>query len=149
MEFTYNGKKVILRGTKQATLQWMTRKEYTKSVTKNVAELASLSLCVYLISLMIATVIPHEEDIGIELAHLLEELKDVFEVPTTLPHHRDQDHIIMLQEGTQPVNVRPYKHPPTKKDAIELMVKELLEARVIREIHSLFSSTIVMVKKKD
>ncbi|GJV37157.1 putative mitochondrial protein [Tanacetum coccineum] len=56
---------------------------------------------------------------------------------------------IVLQEGTQPVNVRPNKHPPTQKNAIELMVKELLEAGVIRESHSPFSSPIVMVKKKD
>ncbi|GKA05058.1 reverse transcriptase, partial [Tanacetum coccineum] len=62
---------------------------------------------------------------------------------------KDQDHRIVLQEGTQPVNVRPYKHPPTQKDVIELMVKELLEARVIRESRSLFSSPIVMVKKID
>nr|GEZ23961.1 hypothetical protein [Tanacetum cinerariifolium] len=35
------------------------------------------------------------------------------------------------------------------KDAIEIMVKELLESRVIRPSQSPFSSSIVMVKKKD
>ncbi|GJZ65513.1 hypothetical protein Tco_0622209 [Tanacetum coccineum] len=43
----------------------------------------------------------------------------------------------------------PYKNPPNQKDAIDLMVKELLEARVIRDNQSSFSSPIVMVKKKD
>ncbi|GJV17836.1 reverse transcriptase [Tanacetum coccineum] len=50
---------------------------------------------------------------------------------------------------TQPVNIRPYRHPPTQKDAIEAMVKELLEAGVIKPSYSPFASPIVMVKKKD
>ncbi|GJZ31051.1 hypothetical protein Tco_0576098 [Tanacetum coccineum] len=40
-------------------------------------------------------------------------------------------------------------HPPIQKDAIEAMVKELLESRVIKLSQSPFSSSIVMVKKKD
>ncbi|GJT94498.1 reverse transcriptase [Tanacetum coccineum] len=42
-----------------------------------------------------------------------------------------------------------YRNPPVQKDAIELMVKELLEARTINNSQSSFSSPIVMVKKKD
>ncbi|GJY71154.1 putative mitochondrial protein [Tanacetum coccineum] len=41
------------------------------------------------------------------------------------------------------------RHPPTHKDAIEVIVKELLESRVIRLSQSPFSSPVVMVKKKD
>ncbi|GJT91569.1 reverse transcriptase [Tanacetum coccineum] len=52
-------------------------------------------------------------------------------------------------EGTQLVNIRPYRHPPSQKDAIEIMVKELLEAGVIKPSNSPFASPIVMVKKKD
>nr|GEX21438.1 reverse transcriptase [Tanacetum cinerariifolium] len=51
--------------------------------------------------------------------------------------------------NTPLINVRPYRHPPNKKDAIELMVKELLKSGVIRISQSPFSSLIVMVKKKD
>ncbi|GKE77122.1 putative mitochondrial protein [Tanacetum coccineum] len=57
--------------------------------------------------------------------------------------------VIPLIEGTQPVNIRPCRHPPTQKDVIEAMVKELLEAGVIKPSYSPFVSTIVMVKKKD
>ena len=56
----------------------------------------------------------------------------MFEVPKTLPQYRTHDHKIPLVEGEMPVNIRPYKHPPTQKDAIKAMVKELLEARAIK-----------------
>ncbi|GKA99186.1 reverse transcriptase [Tanacetum coccineum] len=44
---------------------------------------------------------------------------------------------------------RPYRHPPTQKDAIETTVKELSDSGVIRHSQSSFSSPMVMVKKKD
>ncbi|GJY67895.1 putative mitochondrial protein, partial [Tanacetum coccineum] len=40
-------------------------------------------------------------------------------------------------------------HPPMPKDAIEVMVKELLDSGVIKLSNSPFASPIVMVKKKD
>ncbi|GJS18308.1 putative mitochondrial protein [Tanacetum coccineum] len=66
-----------------------------------------------------------------------------------LPLNRSCDHKIPLLEGSQTVNVRPYRHPPTQKDAIEGMVQELLDTGVIRPSNSPFASPIVMVKKKD
>ncbi|GKD96526.1 ribonuclease H-like domain-containing protein [Tanacetum coccineum] len=65
---------------------------------------------------------------------LLKEFKDVFVVPTSLPPNITHDHTIPFKEGTQPVNIRPYpyKHPPTQKDATRVMVKKLLDTRVIR-----------------
>ncbi|GKC33694.1 putative mitochondrial protein [Tanacetum coccineum] len=45
--------------------------------------------------------------------------------------------------------IRPYRHPPIQKDSIEAMVKELLDAGVIKTCQSPFASPIVMVKKKD
>ncbi|GKB92246.1 putative mitochondrial protein [Tanacetum coccineum] len=70
-------------------------------------------------------------------------------IPNCLPPKRGHDHKIPLKEGTQPINIRPYRHPPTQKDAIESMVKELLDSGVIRHSQSSFSSPVVMVKKKD
>ncbi|GKE27719.1 reverse transcriptase, partial [Tanacetum coccineum] len=57
--------------------------------------------------------------------------EDVFGIPVELPPQRSHDHRIPLVEGALPVNIRPYRHPPTQKDAIESMVKELLEAGAI------------------
>ncbi|GKB65753.1 transposon ty3-I gag-pol polyprotein [Tanacetum coccineum] len=69
--------------------------------------------------------------------HILQKViaayEDVFAVPIDLPPRRDQDHTIPLIEGAQPVNIRPYRHPPSQKDAIEGMVAELLEEGVIKK----------------
>nr|GEY01333.1 retrotransposon-related protein [Tanacetum cinerariifolium] len=70
-------------------------------------------------------------------------------MPNTLPLKRSHDHHIPLLPNTPLINIRPYRHPPNQKDVIELMVKELIDSRVIRPSQSLFSSPIVMVKKKD
>nr|GEX42084.1 retrotransposon protein, putative, unclassified [Tanacetum cinerariifolium] len=80
MEYTYNNKKVVLRGTKQATIQWMQGKQRQGKKLVS-AELSAMSL----------------------------------------PPKRTPDHMIPLVPNTPPVNNRPYKHPPTQKDAIELM----------------------------
>ncbi|GKA14728.1 reverse transcriptase [Tanacetum coccineum] len=60
-----------------------------------------------------------------------------------------QDHRIPLMPGTQPINIRPYRHPLVQKDAFEAMVKELLDSGVIKHNQSSFASLVVMVKKKD
>jgi hypothetical protein len=112
--------------------------------------LHSMALCVYPDS---ATTCMQME--GTEVAtnpmiqNVVENFADVFDIPTELPPNRVHDHRIPLVEGAQPVNVRPYKHPPSQKDVIENMVNELLEAGVIKKSNSPFSSPIVMVKKKD
>ncbi|GJY66503.1 ty3-gypsy retrotransposon protein [Tanacetum coccineum] len=147
------GKKITLRGTQQATLQWMNSKDYGKILSSNKISLSAMSLCVYpstLITVALSNEMEHHSTEDSQaLASLLDQFQDVFVVPNTLPPHRSHDHIIVLQEGILLVNIRPYKNPPTQKDAIELIVKELLETRVIRNSYSPFSSPIVMVNKKD
>ncbi|GKC88687.1 gypsy/ty3 retroelement polyprotein [Tanacetum coccineum] len=83
------------------------------------------------------------------LHEIIDAYVEVFAVPTKLPPLRSQDHKIPLMHGTQPVNIRPYRHPPVQKDAIEAMVKELLDAGVIKHSQSSFASHVVMVNKKD
>nr|GEW22349.1 reverse transcriptase [Tanacetum cinerariifolium] len=80
---------------------------------------------------------------------LLKEFNSVFDTLKKLPPNRTHDHTIPLLPNILPINIRPYKHPPNQKDAIELMVKELLEDIIIINSQSSFSSPIGMVKKKD
>ncbi|GJS03348.1 reverse transcriptase [Tanacetum coccineum] len=84
-----------------------------------------------------------------ELQKMVEQYDDVFAVLRELPLQRCYEHKIPLLEGTQPVKIRPYRHLPIQKDAIDVTVRELLEAWVIKTSNSLFTSPIVMVKKKD
>jgi hypothetical protein len=40
----------------------------------------------------------------------LKDFKDIFQALEQLPPVREIDHTITLKEGTEPVNVRPYKY---------------------------------------
>ncbi|GKB44630.1 ty3-gypsy retrotransposon protein [Tanacetum coccineum] len=70
-------------------------------------------------------------------------------VPSTLPPPRSIDHRIHLFPNTKPVNVRPYRYPHYQKGEMEKLVNEMLSQGTIRVSHSLFSSSILLVKKKD
>nr|GEU48888.1 hypothetical protein [Tanacetum cinerariifolium] len=65
------------------------------------------------------------------LQQVIVEYEDVFAIPTELPPKKDHENTVPLIEGTQPVNIRPYRHHPSKKDAIEGVVAELQVVNVI------------------
>lgn len=64
---------------------------------------------------------------------------------------RTQDHSISinLKDGTDPINVRPYCYPHSKKNEIEWLEKDMLKARIIHPFKSPFSSSVILVKKRD
>lgn len=72
----------------------------------------------------------------------------MFAEPTSLPPKRKQDHKIHLK-NSEPISVKPYRYPAIQNDAMEQMVKEMLESGVTRDNTNAFSSPIVLVKKKD
>jgi hypothetical protein len=80
---------------------------------------------------------------------VLESFPKVFVEKLTLPPAREQVHRINLWPDHGPVNVRPYKYPHHQKTEIEKQVSELLHAGVIRPSASVFSSPVILVKKKD
>ncbi|RVW48758.1 Transposon Tf2-8 polyprotein [Vitis vinifera] len=54
-----------------------------------------------------------------ELKELIEAFDDIFQAPSQLPPQRDIEHQITLKEGTDPINVRPYRYAYFQKDEIE------------------------------
>ncbi|GKE59790.1 retrotransposon-related protein, partial [Tanacetum coccineum] len=74
-----------------------------------------------------------------KIQEVLDRYAKMFAVPNKLPPVRSHDHSIPLMPGTQPVNIRPYRHPRVQKDAIEAMVKELLKSMVIKHSQSSFA----------
>lgn len=80
---------------------------------------------------------------------LLQNFQDLFEEPQQLPPPRTHDHAIVLKEGTDAINVRPYRYPAIQKNEIEKIIQEMLDTGVVRESISPFSSPIILVKKKD
>lgn len=83
------------------------------------------------------------------MLHLLTKFSDVYQKPSQLPPQRDIDHHINLQEGADPVNVRPYRYAHFQKDEIEKQVHDMLTKGLIRPSTSPFSSPVLLVKKKD
>lgn len=84
-----------------------------------------------------------------ELKELLKEYEKVFNRPEGLPPLRGREHAIVLKEGSQPVNVRPYRYPRYQKDEIEKMIREMLMAGINKHSHSPFSSHVLLVKKTE
>ncbi|GJY05474.1 retrovirus-related pol polyprotein from transposon TNT 1-94 [Tanacetum coccineum] len=124
MEFKYNGKGVALRGTQKTNVEWMGD--------------------VFSMQMEGSTTV-----IDPKIQEVLAAYEDVFDVPTALPPLREHDHRIPLIEGVVPVNIRPYKHPPAQKDTIESMVKELLDAGVIKKSHNYLFLTQYAVSSKE
>ncbi|TYJ97218.1 putative RNA polymerase II transcription factor B subunit 1-1 isoform X2 [Cucumis melo var. makuwa] len=80
---------------------------------------------------------------------LLEKYNDIFEIPRELPPKRSIDHHILTLPEQKPINMRPYKYGHTRKEVIEKLVTEMLQAGVIRPSRSPYSSPVLLVKKKD
>ncbi|GKA30828.1 reverse transcriptase, partial [Tanacetum coccineum] len=117
MEYKYGGKKVQLRGTHQSNMVWLNDKKSVKTA-RQVVQGEFHSMAL-----------------------------SVYHVNTISCSNLEG--MPMTVDGNIQAVLKNYKdvHPPTQKDAIEAMVKELLEAGVIKKSHSPFASPIVMVKK--
>ncbi|RVW13613.1 Transposon Ty3-I Gag-Pol polyprotein [Vitis vinifera] len=83
------------------------------------------------------------------MQRLLKEYEDVFQEPSSLPPAREVDHCITLKEGTEPINVRPYRYAHFQKAEIEKQVQEMLDSGLIHPSTNPFSSPVLLVKKKN
>ena len=73
----------------------------------------------------------------------------MFAEPKSLPPIRDCDHAIVIQLGSDPVNVHPFRYPHHQKSEIERLVQDMLSVRIIQPSVNPFSSPVLLVKKKD
>ncbi|XP_066365474.1 uncharacterized protein [Miscanthus floridulus] len=83
------------------------------------------------------------------VSELLKEFESVFAPLAGYPPARLFDHAIPLILGASPMQVRPYRYPPLVKDKIKRQVTEMLDAGIIQPSKSPFSSSVLLVKKKD
>lgn len=74
--------------------------------------------------------------------------ENVFDWPNVLPPKRSHEHAITLKEGTDPINVRPYRYPQVQKNEIEKLVTDMLKSGIIQLSNSPFSSPVLLVKKR-
>jgi len=54
-----------------------------------------------------------------------------------------------LIPGAAPVQVRPYRYAPALKSEIEAQIQEMLQNGIIQKSNIPFSSSVILVKKKD
>lgn len=80
---------------------------------------------------------------------LLHRFTHLFQQPTSLPPTRPTDHAIHLKPSQPPVNVRPYRYPYFQKQEIEKQVDDMLRRGMIQLSRSPFSSSVLLVRKKD
>ncbi|GJZ58344.1 putative mitochondrial protein [Tanacetum coccineum] len=111
MSFQYNGRRINLRGSQKGVVQWLQ-------------------------VLNMVTAKPKTIDVPKGLQNLLEDYNDVFAIPKALPPIRSHDHRIPLKEGTPTINIRPYRHPATQKDAIERVATDPTKIQAMKEWHA-------------
>jgi hypothetical protein len=83
------------------------------------------------------------------MKEIINNFEDIFYEPTQLPPSREVDHSIPLKEGTEPINARPYSYAYFQKTEIEKQVQDMLKLGLIKPSTSPFSSSVLLVKKKD
>lgn len=151
MQYTYKGTKVELRGASGKKLKTIQSQKLDK-LTQLSGELSMLQVIPCEIGhsthLSLLQLAQKREDP--DLQSILQDYSRVFHEPKELPPSRDHfDHKIPIKEGTNAINLRPYRYPALQKNVIEDMVQELLEQGIIRPSNSPFVAPIVLVKKKD
>lgn len=80
---------------------------------------------------------------------LLQQYKEVFEEPNSLPPTHEVDHRIPIEPGAKPISIRPYRYPYFQKAEMERLMAKIQTTGVIRDSWSPYSSPVLSVKKKD
>ena len=142
MEFSWNGKKMVLRGATTSPLKLALALQMEKDLWH--APIMATTQMSYVTNK--ETIIEEMPD---ELQKLLNNYESLFPEPKGLPPSRPQDHRIPLMLGSVPPNIRSYRYPYVKKGEIKKIINELIEIGSIQRSTSPFSSLVLLVKKKD
>lgn len=146
LRFQYDYEMITLKANPSPRIRWVDEDKMLRAMTKSAShpkERCYLFLCRQMLDT------EQEEPSNQELLGLLSAFENLFQDPTHLPPERPHHHRIVLKQGSEPVNIRPYRYPAIQKDVIEGIVQDMLAAGIIRSSNSPFSSLVVLVKKKD
>lgn len=139
MDFTWENKSCRLQGIGPQSIQTASLTEITKELRQGQFGFA---ICFHV------NVEDSLNTTTLDMQDLLKEYNTLFQEPTKLPPRREIDYNITLKEGTEPVNVRPYRYAYFQKAEIEKQVQEMLNSGLIWPSTSAFSSPVLLVKKK-
>jgi len=79
---------------------------------------------------------------------ILLQKKTIFQKPQGLPPPRPHEHHIPLLLHTPPIKVTPYPYPYSHKEIITQLISEMLQEGIIKPKTSLFSSPMLLIKKR-
>ncbi|XP_061356120.1 uncharacterized protein LOC133300572, partial [Gastrolobium bilobum] len=147
--FTHQGKHVSLHGDQRIAASLITSSQLQKLLTQK--SLDSCLMCLSVVTTPKTATLPPPTSVdqNPDVQQLLDQYRDVFATPSSLPPDRPNNHKIQLISDAKPVQVRPYRYPHFQKNEIEKLVSEMLHNGLIRPSHSAFSSPVLLVKKKD
>ncbi|XP_017434719.2 uncharacterized protein LOC108341562 [Vigna angularis] len=151
MQFSVQGKRMVLRGTTDIGLKTARKRQLQKTITGGV-HLSLLQLCDQDNDFLFHSLTTHADCqlIPNSIEALLLQFHDIFQEPTTLPPTRPgHDHKIPLVTGANPINKRPYRYVKQQKDIIDKLVHDSLKSGIIQQSSSPFASPVVLVGKKD
>lgn len=82
---------------------------------------------------------------------MLKKYKKVFYEEATLEQklQRPIKHVIEIEPGSKPVNLKPYRVPVALEPTVEAEIQKLIDKNYIRPTKSEYSSPIHLIKKKD
>ncbi|XP_058785597.1 uncharacterized protein LOC131660372 [Vicia villosa] len=88
------------------------------------------------------------EPIDPNILKLIHKYPSVFQQKPNCPPPRTHDHRIPLLPNTPPINVKPYRYPHSQKEAMIVLIQEMLQDGLIVPSNSPFSSPVLIVKKR-
>lgn len=141
MQFCYQGREVVIQGENMLTPIPL------KGKTLNKLMMTDSIIGFYQMQTMV-----DQNDTAIiptTIKYLVDQFQEVFEEPKSLPPPREIDQRIPIEPNAKPISIRPYRYPQFQKIEIERLVHEMQAVGVIRDSRSLYSSPVLLVKKKD